>query len=487
VEAENNSEYLFALPAATLQERISARRDSVMDRVKEVANIVNKTPGPWVIWCNLNSESDAVTKAIEGSIEVKGSDSPEKKTERLNGFSNGKFRVMVTKPTIAGFGLNWQHCANVAFLGISDSYEQFYQAVRRCWRFGQKSPVNCHIVISRAEGAVLDNIKRKEKDAERMAMEMVKNMSDIETANIRGNGESKKYYKEIKESTDWWTLYFGDSVEVLSKRPSNIFHYSIFSPPFASLYTYTDSDRDMGNCKSQGEFLRHLEFLVEQLYRTIMPGRLLSFHCMNLPTSKQNHGYIGIRDFRGDLIRLFEKVGFIFHSEVCIWKDPVTAMQRTKALGLLHKQLKKDACMSRQGIPDYLVTMRKPGQNLEPVKNTNDTFPVQVWQNYASPVWMDINPSKTLQYRSAREHKDERHICPLQLEVIERALKLWTNEGDTVLSPFAGIGSEGWTALQMGRKFTGIELKQSYFEQAKRNLLDAQKSCESGVLFKDAM
>jgi len=212
-----------------------------------------------------------------------------------------------------------------------------------------------------------------------------------------------------------------------------------------------------------------------------MPGRLLSFHCMNLPTSKVHDGFIGIRDFRGELIKLFVEAGFIYHSEVVIWKDPVTAMQRTKALGLLHKQLKKDSCMSRQGIPDYLVTMRKPGENPDRVSHTNESFPVSTWQRYASPVWMDINPSNTLQYRSAREHNDEKHICPLQLEVIQRALELWTNPNDLVLSPFAGIGSEGYEAIKMGRRFIGIELKFSYYHQARANLESAERESDSLV------
>jgi hypothetical protein len=264
-------------------------------------------------------------------------------------------------------------------------------------------------------------------------------------------------------------------VEVVREIPTDSIHYTIFSPPFASLYTYSASDRDMGNCKDQAEFLAHFSFLVQELYRVTMPGRLVSFHAMNLPTSKTHHGYIGLRDFRGDLIRLFEDKGWIFHSEVCIWKDPVTAMQRTKALGLLYKQLKKDSAMSRQGIPDYLVTMRKPGENPQRVTHTEQSFPVGVWQNYASPVWMDINPSDTLQFRSAREHEDERHICPLQLQVIQRGIELWSNPGDTVLSPFAGIGSEGYVALQNGRKFIGVELKRSYWETACENLRQAKR------------
>ena len=269
--------------------------------------------------------------------------------------------------------------------------------------------------------------------------------------------------------TDQYAVYQGDCVEVVKGIPDNSIHYSIFSPPFASLFTYSNSDRDMGNCKDDEEFMQHFRFLVKELYRVTMPGRLLSFHCMNLPTSKAHHGYIGIQDFRGDMIRAFEAEGWIFHSEVCIWKDPVTAMQRTKALGLLHKQLKKDSAMSRQGIPDYLVTMRKPGENPEPISHTAEEFPVSLWQRYASPVWMDINPSNTLQHRSAREEKDEKHIAPLQLEVIERALMLWSNPGDTVLSPFGGIGSEGYVAVKMGRKSVSIELKRSYYEQNVRN------------------
>lgn len=269
--------------------------------------------------------------------------------------------------------------------------------------------------------------------------------------------------------TDRYALYNGDSCEVLKGIPDNSIHYSIFSPPFASLYTYSNSERDLGNCRTTSEFYEQFMFIVSELYRVIMPGRLISFHCMDLPLSKERDGIIGIRDFRGELIKVFENAGFVLHSQVCIWKDPVTAMQRTKAIGLLHKQIKKDSCMSRQGIPDYLVTMRKPGENPEPVTHTNETFPVAVWQRYASPVWMDINPSDTLQASSAREEKDERHICPLQLGVIRRALNLWTNRNDIVLTPFLGIGSEAVVSIEMGRRAIGCELKTSYYNQAVAN------------------
>lgn len=270
-----------------------------------------------------------------------------------------------------------------------------------------------------------------------------------------------------------WAMYQGDCVDLIQGLPDHSIGYSIFSPPFASLYTYSASERDMGNTRTDEEFYTHFSFLPKQLLRVTEPGRLLSFHCMNLPTVKSRDGVIGLRDFRGEMIRLFSSAGWIFHSEVCIWKDPVTAMQRTKALGLLWKQLKKDSTMSRQGIPDYLVTFRAPGENAKPVGHTPEGFPVDRWQQWASPVWIDINQSNTLQHRSAREEKDERHICPLQLDVIERGITLWSNPGDVVLSPFAGIGSEGFVALALQRKFIGFELKESYYKQAVANLRQA--------------
>lgn len=276
-----------------------------------------------------------------------------------------------------------------------------------------------------------------------------------------------------------YAIYNGDSCEVIKGIPDNSIHYTIFSPPFASLYTYSNSDRDMGNCKGDKEFAEHFRFLIDELYRVTMPGRLLSFHCMQLPLSKERDGVIGLKDFRGELIRMFQEAGFIYHSEVTIWKNPVTAMQRTKALGLLHKQLKKDSCMSRQGIADFLVTMRKPGDNPERVAHTNESFPVYVWQHYASPVWMDIKESDTLQRKSAREEKDERHICPLQLEVIRRGIELWTNPGDIVLDPFTGIGSTEYVALKSGRRAIGCELKPSYYKQAVSNCMAA---LEEGVV-----
>jgi hypothetical protein len=318
--------------------------------------------------------------------------------------------------------------------------------------------------------------------------------------------------------TDRYSLYHGDSCEVIKGMPDNSLDYMITSPPFASLYCYSNSDRDMGNCSGGEAFSTHFQFLINELFRTIKPGRLVSFHCMDLPASLTHDGFIGLKDFPGELTRMFQDAGFIKHSEVCIWKDPVTAMQRTKAIGLLHKTIKKDSSMSRQGVPDLLITMRKPGKNEEPIAGritayhgddemlaldlgmtqgdlpngepfwfvdgvATDRHSIDVWQRYASPVWMDVNPSDTLQRQSARDSEDERHICPLQLTVIRRGLQLWSNPGDVVLDPFNGIGSTGHVCMEHGRKYVGIELKKSYYEVATRNLATAANQPVQQSLF----
>jgi DNA modification methylase len=462
---------LFSMEASTLSERRDARRQSIEDRVRACAEIVNSDRQPWVVWCELNDESSMLTAAIDGAIEVRGSQTIDEKEAALSAFRHGQARVIVTKPSIAGFGLNWQHCSRMAFVGVTDSYESYYQAVRRCWRFGQKKPVNVHVFASDREGSVVSNLKAKEAAASEMAEESVQHTAKAVMANVLGATRVTNTYAEDKAEGSAWTMYLGDCVEAMKAIPDKSIGYSIFSPPFASLYTYSNSPRDMGNCKTREQFMEHFDYVIAELIRVMQTGRDVSFHCMLLPTSKVMDGVIGLKDFRGDLIRAFERQGFIYHSEVVIWKDPVTAMQRTKALGLLHKTVRGNSSMARQGIPDYLVTMRAPGDPVNRV--THDDYPVDKWQKIASPVWVDINQSDTLQYRSAREHDDERHICPLQLEVIRRGIELWTNQGDTVLSPFAGIGSEGVVALELQRRFIGCELKRSYYDQAVQNLRHA--------------
>lgn len=305
---------------------------------------------------------------------------------------------------------------------------------------------------------------------------------------------------------DDYAIYHADCVEGMKGIPDNSVHFSIYSPPFASLFTYSNSDRDMGNSATRSDFYQHYKYLIDEHYRTHMPGRIIAVHCMNLPTSKQNDGFIGLTDFRGEIIRLFVEAGFIYHSEVVIWKCPVVAVTRTKAVGLLHKTIEKDSAMSRMGIPDTLLMFRKPGDNPIPVagrfnideyagENKPDVAKqafngevdrwnsINIWQRYASPVWMDINQSDTLQYRNARDHGDERHICPLQLDVIDRALQLWSLPGETVLSPFGGIGSEGYMSIIRGRKPVLFELKDSYFTMQMKNMEDAIVKRSEGDLF----
>lgn len=497
---------LFVENASSLSERRQARRSSLEDRCKKALEIIESNPNePWLIWCDLNDESKMLSSLIPNCVEVKGADSNEHKTDSLIGFSDGTIDRLCSKSRIAGWGMNFQRCPNAVFVGLSDSYEAFYQASRRIWRFGQKNEVHIHIVTADIEGSVLQNIKRKEDDFIRMRNEMVKNMADISKTELKSKETNIVKYTPKSENGNGWTMYNGDCVEIIKSIPEESIHYSIFSPPFASLYTYSDSERDMGNCKTDEEFMEHFKFLLPELYRVLIPGRLVSIHCMNIPALKSKDGYIGIKDFRGDIIRCFTDTGWIFHSEVCIWKDPLIQAVRTKMLALAHKQISKDSSRCAMGFPDYIVTMRKPGTNPEPVSHgrgferyigemdepkaqkNNDArtnkYSHEVWQRYASPVWFDIRQTNTLNIQAARSEKDEKHICPLQIDVIEKCLELWTNQGDMVLSPFAGIGSEGYVSLKIGRGFTGIELKKSYYEQAIRNLYQVENGGQQRKLF----
>jgi len=473
IETDAVGEELFSRPAMGLAERRKAQRDSIEARCDALAEVVNASPDePWLIWCHLNDEAALLQSLIPGSVNVQGSDKPELKTKGMMDFTHGNLRVLISKPKICGFGMNWQHCANMAFVGLDDSFEKFYQAVRRCHRFGQKRQVNVHMFTAENEGQILANLKRKEIQHKEMSTQMIEYMKDIMNKELEGQANVVDEYIEDTYHRDEFTVHLGDCVKWSRKMADNSIDYSVFSPPFADLFVYSNSDHDMGNCKNDAEFVAQLRFLIGELFRTLKPGRNVSFHCMNLPCQKMRHGFIGIRDFRGDLIRAFQDAGFIYHSEVCIWKDPVTAMQRTKALGLLHKTIRENSTMSRMGLPDYVVTMRKPGEIEERVTHGDD-LPVGLWQKYASPVWDDINQSRTLNKLPARDENDEKHMCPLQLDVIERCIHLWTNPGDLVFSPFTGIGSEGYCAVKMGRRFVGTELKPQYWELACANIEDA--------------
>jgi DNA modification methylase/superfamily II DNA or RNA helicase len=480
---------LFPQKAETLNERRQARRESINEKIDVIKSLVNNET--WLIWCDLNNESESISTAINAT-EITGSQANEIKESRMIGFSSGEIKALVTKPKIAGFGMNWQHCNNIIFAGLSDSYEAFYQAIRRCWRFGQTKTVNCHIITTDIEGNIVENIKRKESDAQKMRKEMINHMKDISQTELHEQSVSSFDYKTDVFKNHRYELHLGDNIDVIKTIKNDSVGFSIFSPPFASLFTYTNSIRDMGNCKDKNDFLNHFRFLVTELYRVLMPGRLIAIHCMNLPMTITHDGVMGLHDFRGDIIRLFQDENFIFHSEICIWKDPLVQAVRTKVLSLAHKQVCKDSSRCGTGIPDYIVVMRKPGDNQIPIErkqgfteyigerefnNTNfnedqrkNKLSHEIWQRYASPVWFDIRQTRVLSTDIARDEKDEKHVCPLQLDTIERCLELWSAKDDIVLDPFSGIGSTVYSSVSMGRYGIGIELKESYWKQSIKNL-----------------
>lgn len=442
-------------------------------RLNQVVEIVNSRPDEtFIIWIKQNEEGEILRKLLPEAIEVKGSDSNEFKEKHLIGFGQNKFRILISKTKIASFGMNYQNCRNQIFASLDFSFEGLYQAIRRSYRFGQNNEVNIYLITTDTMSNVKQSINNKQKQFEIMQDEMSKAIN----ANLSGNLMNNAEYDTTEHSNEWYKIKRGDCVELIKEIENESIGLSVFSPPFAELYTYSSHLEDMGNSKDYQEFLTQFSYLIKELHRVMMSGRNVAVHCMDLPIQKGKHGFIGLRDFSGLLLRAFEDAGFVYASRVTIWKDPVVEMQRTKALGLLHKQVKKDSTMSRVGIPDYVMIFRKDGERSNPVTNTD--IPVDLWQKYASPVWMDIDYGNTLQgFRSGREDQDEKHICPLQLDTIERLIHLYSNKGDTVLTPFMGIGSEVYQAVKMGRKGIGFELKESYYNVAKNN-------CKSAVIEK---
>jgi superfamily II DNA or RNA helicase len=457
----------------TIPQRVALARDLVAAEPQE----------SWVIWCHTNDEADALKAAIPEAIEVRGSDSPEEKESRLTQFSEGRARVIITKASIAGFGLNWAHCARHVYCGMSYSFEEFYQALRRGYRFGLRRPMNAHVIVSRSETGVRAVVMRKQQEHGIMQSKMAAAMRDVTIADRKELLSAKVGEGLLGQAADrrTWEIHHGDCVEVAAKLKADSMHLSVFSPPFAGLYTYSASLRDMGNSEDDAEFYKHFGFLVPELLRITVPGRLCVVHTKDLPAYKNTSGASGLRDLAGELTRVFEDYRapdgsrWVYHSKVTIWKCPVTEMQRTKSHGLLYKTLKRDASYSRQGCPDYLTVYRKWTPECDsavPVAHNEEDLPLEMWQRYASPVWMDIDQTDVLNVRAARSDKDSKHICPLQLGVIERCIHLWTNPGETVFSPFAGIGSEGYVAVKKGRRFVGVELKEEYFQQATRNIAE---------------
>jgi superfamily II DNA or RNA helicase len=449
------------------------------ERLDEVLNIINSKPNEnFIIWIKQNEEGEILKKLLPEAKEVKGSDSNEWKEKTLLGFANNEFRILITKTKIASFGMNYQNCRNQIFASLDFSFEGLYQAIRRSYRFGQKQEVNIYLITTDTMANVNESINRKQKQFEIMQDEMAKAINE----NLNGNIMSSGDFDTTEEVNEWYNIKRGDCVQLISSVPDNSIGLSVFSPPFAELYTYSNHLEDMGNSKNYNEFLTQFGYLIKELYRVMQSGRNVAVHCMDLPIQKGKEGFIGLRDFSGMILKAFSDSGFIYASRITIWKDPVVEMQRTKALGLLHKQVKKDSTMSRVGIPDYVMIFRKDGERLNPVTNTD--LPVDLWQKYASPVWMDIDYGNTLQgFRNGREDNDEKHICPLQLDTIERLIHLYSNKGDTVFTPFMGIGSEVYQAVKMERRGIGFELKESYFDLAKANINKAVENKSQITIF----
>lgn len=478
IPVENISNNLFGDMAISATEIHRDLRRSLNSRIDKTIELVNDSNEQWIVWGLQNLETDLLAKKINEGINVKGSDSPEKKAKNLIGFSHNDFRILITKTSIASFGMNYQNCHNMIFCSYDFKFEAFYQAVRRCYRFGQINKVKVHLLVPESQ----KNVRKTILDKEKKHFKMIKEMSKYSANTDYKTNNSKFTVKNKEVKTDNYWIMNGDCVVDSKKIPENKLDLVVFSPPFAELYVYSDKPEDMGNVKNYKEFEKHFKYLIPQIKRTLKPGRICAIHCMDLPIQKGKEGYIGLRDFSGMLINWFISQGFIYHARTTIWKNPVTEMQRTKALGLLHKTIKKDAAMSRVGIPDYVLFFRNEGENEIPIVHQDtdslaeNYLPVDLWQKYASPVWLDINYSRTLQYRSAKDSNDEKHIAPLQLDTIERIIHLYSNEGETIGSFFGGIGTEGYQAIKMNRKSVSIELKESYFLKNVENHEYATKS-----------
>lgn len=448
-------------------------------RLNKVIELVNNSDKQFIIWCKLNDECDYLKIKVKDCREVRGSDKIEVKERNLFDFANAKYRVLITKNKIAQFGMNFQNCNNQIFASYDFSFESLYQSIRRSYRFGQRKEVNIYLISTNTMSNVIKEIEKKQETH----VDFQNHLSILMKSNIVNNKKrvlTMDYEKQIKEGKDY-KIYYGDCIEETKSIEDNSIGFSIFSPPFSSLYIYSDSIRDMGNNMDDTSFFEQFNFLIPELKRILIPERLIAVHCKNLVNYMNTNGKSGIRDFRGEIIRTFVNNDFSFHSEVTIWKDPVIEMQRTKAHGLLYKQVRKDSSFSRTGLAEYLLLFRKwkDSTNEHLVKPINektfDNFPLDIWQKWASPVWMDIQQTNVLNIQLAKDNKDEKHICPLQLDLIERAILLWSNEDDKVFSPFMGIGSEGYIALKLNRRFVGIELKDSYFRQATSNLESMNK------------
>ena len=460
-------------------DRSAVRRTTVDARVALAADLVNASDDQWIVWHGLNAEGDALVRAIPDAVMVEGSQTPESKAEAMEAFQDGRYRVLVTKPTIAGFGMNFQNAHRMAFVGLSDSWESYYQSIRRCWRFGQTEPVEAVVVLSDAEAAIFENVMRKEAEAKMMQERLIEHVAAFERSELEEQEEAFTYETADAEGQGW-RLMLGDSIERIREVPDASVDLSVFSPPFMSLYTYSPSERDIGNARNGDEFWGHFGYLITDLVRVTKPGRNCAVHVQQVPTTVAHDGVTGLRDFRGEVIRAFVERGWVFHGEVTIDKDPQAQAIRTKAKGLLFVQKERDRSWLRPAFADYILVFRRPGENVEPIRS--DEVSNEDWIEWARPIWYGIRESATLNAAEAREQADERHIAALQLETVRRCVLLWSNAGDIVLDPFTGIGTTGYVAVQEGRRFVGCELKRSYYEAAVRNIGRASNVQTLGLL-----
>lgn len=522
-DAAGGNGELFRSDAVTATTIHRQKRETIEERARKVAEVIAAEPGrPWLVWCDTDYEADALLEAIPGSVDVRGSHTDRVKEDRILGFSDGRYQILIGKPSQLGFGLNWQHCNRMAFAGLSFSFEQYYQAVRRCWRFGQKNPVQVHVVCAPSEWQIVNTVERKQADFKAMQEGMRSAARDSFLDETGGSIPLAATTSGTVRTGRNWELVNDDCVKAVGGLPEKSVGFSIHSPPFSNLYIYSDSQFDMGNSADHNEFFRHYGFLVSALLRATIPGRLAAVHCKDLPLYQNRDGVAGLYPFPDEVTRLFISYGWTFHSRVTIWKCPVTEMERTKNHGLLHKTVKSDSSAVRQGMADYLLVFRRPptegllsdspvtrpsgltewhgdpaldprqvdvhpskyarkGKRAKGDEPTNDS--IRIWQRMADPVWWHIDQQDVLNKELARDDKDEKHICPLQLGVIREAIGLWTLPGDLVIDPFTGIGSAGVVAVGMGRRYWGSELKESYFDIACRNLTNAANKASEPTLF----
>lgn len=496
-----NNGMLFNQSNVSATEFNKELRLTLVPRLDKVAEIVNNSSDFWIIWVNQNAEEDAILKLVPDAVSVNGSEPAEVKAQKLLDFKNGKFRVLVTKKKIAQYGLNFQHCHNQVFAAPDFSFEGLYQAIRRSYRYGQKNNVNIYFITTDTMENVTKVIERKQAQFLEMQSEMNKFINGDKFGLLNDYD-----FKEVK--TDKFHLMKGDSCIEIARIPDNSVDLIIFSPPFSSLFTYSNYIHDMGNNESHDEFFKQYLFLLKDLYRILKPGRLMCCHTKDLAVYKNSSGYTGLYDFTGAHHRVVEESGFKYHSKINIWTDPVLEMQRTKTQRLLYKQLRKDSSYTGVGLPEYVTVFRKWDGNEEdwnPINNKNaGNFPLDTWQSWASPVWpvqkediehlaeieqqyttqswMDIKRTDVLNNREGTAMGDEKHIAPLQLSVIRRCVQMWSNPNEVVFTPFLGIGSEVYESVKLGRRGVGIELKDSYFDVAVKNCNAAASTCNQLTL-----